>query len=514
MANRRVPTRETLIPPATMQLPVPARLRSKLESLAGAVPEIIIGALGEVLPTTARALQDLETRLMREVARAVVAPAIREVLLAVHRDERFVLACLDQARLERGITPHSKKKVTVRLLSGETIELTTTYATIVRERRPGRRRGVGRHGPDGRGSYPVLAQLGVVERASPALESEVAWSSAALGSFAEAQEALAHRGVDLHVNAVRLLTNRFADAGLLDREIDAPAAPGEGPLAGKRVVIAIDGGRLRIRVEKRGRKRKETGHHGYETPWREPKMLAVYTIDERGKKDHAFTFYEATLVPYDEAFALFVRRLRRLGISDAREVIFAADGSEHVWSRVPAAVAALGLTPERLRTVVDFWHAVEHAYAAAKLLPRKTEYEASLCGPRWKRALREGRSADVVDEIAAAARLARGEAKTLLENHAAYFRDNAERMRYHELRSRGLPIGSGVVESAIRRVVNLRVKGPGIFWDEENAERMLLLRSRLKAGRWRDLEDIVHAHAGGLHGGALRAARERERDAA
>ena len=53
------------------------------------------------------------------------------------------------------------------------------------------------------------------------------------------------------------------------------------------------------------------------------------------------------------------------------------------------------------------------------------------------------------------------------------------------------PIGSGVVESAIRRVVDLRVNGPCVLWDEENAERMLLLPSRLEAGRRRENEEVV-----------------------
>ncbi len=35
-----------------------------------------------------------------------------------------------------------------------------------------------------------------------------------------------------------------------------------------------------------------------------------------------------------------------------------------------------------------------------------------------------------------------------------------ESMRYADFRARGLPIGTGVVESAIRRIVNLRLKGP------------------------------------------------------
>ena len=57
-------------------------------------------------------------------------------------------------------------------------------------------------------------------------------------------------------------------------------------------------------------------------------------------------------------------------------------------------------------------------------------------------------------------------------------------MRYPEFRKMRLPIGSGAVESAIRRVVNLRMKGNGIFWTPDNAQRMLFIRCQLLSGRW------------------------------
>ena len=60
----------------------------------------------------------------------------------------------------------------------------------------------------------------------------------------------------------------------------------------------------------------------------------------------------------------------------------------------------------------------------------------------------------------------------------------------------GLPLGSGAIESSIRRVVNLRMKGNLIFWKEESANDMLFLRSYYKAGRWGDLENM--AYIGGL----------------
>ena len=57
-------------------------------------------------------------------------------------------------------------------------------------------------------------------------------------------------------------------------------------------------------------------------------------------------------------------------------------------------------------------------------------------------------------------------------------------MQYRALKDLGLPRGSGIVESAIRRVINLRIKSPGKFWTEDNAEAALHLRSYLKAGHW------------------------------
>ena len=50
-----------------------------------------------------------------------------------------------------------------------------------------------------------------------------------------------------------------------------------------------------------------------------------------------------------------------------------------------------------------------------------------------------------------------------------------------------MPIGSGAIESAIRRVINLRVKSNSTYWLRENAETMIRLRAWLKAGRAEEL---------------------------
>ena len=57
--------------------------------------------------------------------------------------------------------------------------------------------------------------------------------------------------------------------------------------------------------------------------------------------------------------------------------------------------------------------------------------------------------------------------------------------QYQSYRAAGIPIGSGTVESAIRRVINFRIKSAGQFWKPENAERMIFLRSQVLSGRWK-----------------------------
>ncbi len=69
-----------------------------------------------------------------------------------------------------------------------------------------------------------------------------------------------------------------------------------------------------------------------------------------------------------------------------------------------------------------------------------------------------------------------------------YFGDH-EKFQYQKYQSMGIPIGSGTIESAIRRVINLRIKAPGQFWLLENAEKIIFLRSQVLTGRWYSVRD-------------------------
>ena len=67
-------------------------------------------------------------------------------------------------------------------------------------------------------------------------------------------------------------------------------------------------------------------------------------------------------------------------------------------------------------------------------------------------------------------------------------------LNYTTYTRRGLPLGSGAVESAIRRVINLRLKGNGMFWTLPNAESMLQVRCQLLRSEWDVRLDELYRH--------------------
>jgi len=66
----------------------------------------------------------------------------------------------------------------------------------------------------------------------------------------------------------------------------------------------------------------------------------------------------------------------------------------------------------------------------------------------------------------------------------AYLEKRREQIRYAEFLAAGYPIGSGVVESANKLVVEARLKGSGMHWADEQVNPMLALRNVVCSDRW------------------------------
>jgi hypothetical protein len=161
---------------------------------------------------------------------------------------------------------------------------------------------------------------------------------------------------------------------------------------------------------------------------------------------------------------------------------------------VDALVQRAGLDPQRVHKILDYYHASEHVSDALKACKNLTD-EASrdqhqrLC----RQMLEPGGIDEVIQELST---LARGRRAKRVNKEIAYLRKHVTHMRYAEWKAAKIPIGSGVVESAIRRVINLRFKAPSTFWREDHLAALLYLRCALKSGRW---DPFMVAHLRGQH---------------
>jgi len=466
-------------------------VRAILELTLPSVEELVREFRAEPTPD---ALLRLEESLHKELADTgahLLAAAIGSVL----RDREFVARSVAAARAtdDRRLVNRGLRVTPVRFLGGAEIPFTTPYLSRDLEGRPGRRRGVGRRGKNGGGCFPVLEALGIHHQATPALASEVARQSVRCGSFEEASEALRERGVLMDAKAVRTVALFVGEEALRQREARKQAAA-QGltfseEFAGKRIVISTDGGRLRTREGGKCGRRGKRGRRRYRTPWREPKLVIAYVIDEKGRKLRSSRpLYDGTLEDADAAFDLLLAELLLRGAAKAREIVMTGDGALWIWNRVDALARGLGFPPEKLVRVADFYHAVEHLTAVAELRSSWPEWHKKKWVRRMRRRLKNGKVDLVIAEIRL---LCHGPNAPELKTELAYFEERRDLMRYDQFRKRGIPLGSGAMESAVRRVVNLRMKGPGIFWSRPVAEAMLHLRCYLKAGRWREIVSRV-----------------------
>lgn len=339
-----------------------------------------------------------------------------------------------------------------------------------------------------------MSVLGITEGSSPALVSLVGRQCALLSSYQIAQQELAARGTALDIKVVHRIARQLGASVLTCRTRDllrwrAGLVPASKELAGKRVAAMIDGGRTRLRTvirKQKGRGKTKTQRRRYQAQWREPKLLILFEIDERGRmKKGTRPWIDGTFAGPDEVMELLAFHLHRLGAAGAEVVTFVADGAPWVWERLDWVERRVGLKAGQTVRVLDWCHAVHNLSLALESLglseQQRQQHYQQLRG--WLHQGWHGLWQRELEELGQAAGNPAGLEQPLnyLCNHAA-----AGHMDYKRLRRRGLPQGSGAIESAIRRVINLRLKGPGLMWHEENAEGALALRAAAVTERWEE----------------------------
>lgn len=173
----------------------------------------------------------------------------------------------------------------------------------------------------------------------------------------------------------------------------------------------------------------------------------------------------------------------RRGVPRAKHVVSVNDGAPWIWAIVFMCFA-------RCLQILDWYHATQRLWTIATTF-YGPDHPATTPWVETQKAW-----------------LAKGQLRVIWRNlrllyprhqplptpvHQAmlYLFHHRQRLRYHEFRRLGCPIGSGVIESACKLVVQARMKQAGMQWSRSGAASMLALRSILLSDRWSLLTQAV-----------------------
>jgi hypothetical protein len=220
-------------------------------------------------------------------------------------------------------------------------------------------------------------------------------------------------------------------------------------------------------------------------------VLVIDILDEDGKPDPLrLPLYDVLINDGNATFSLLIGYLRLLGAAHARVVEFIADGADWIWDRTDRLITDAEIPASALVEVLDFYHASEHLHEAVELCKSLSAKERKKLYQKLLHLLRhDPEGADqVIEQLRKLGTTRRGKK---MKKALAYFEKHASRMYYSHFEQMNLPIGSGQVESAVRRLINLRFKAPGSFWKEDTVGLLMHLRAYFKAGRWDELMNRV-----------------------
>ena len=431
-----------------------------------------IARLSEELSKTwdFRQFEDDLMKLMNQLEACLI-----KYILEYHLTDPSVLTRLKLLGGKLGLKFKEYRTLRIRLSSGLQITVTTPYFLRAKPKR-GRKK----KGPNGRGKHLGLEVLGILGKVSPAFLSKTVQMALLCPSYEVAKAVFEEQGVQINVKTLRSYCKLAGIEGMKWRGL--MSLDGTEKLEGVTVVVGIDGGRVRERRRKPGRWKKEQKRQGFYAEWKEPKLFTIYFLDAKGEVIRELApLHDATMGDHEAAFALLEQYLSALPLEQAEKLVFCGDGAPWIWSDAVDLCKRMKLDMSKVHQVLDYTHAKQQLGNLLNYVSKGNRKKGKL-DRKWKKLLWKGQIDKLKIEVEKQCVGTRKEAA--LKKWKNYFKKNELRMQYQEFEEQYIPRGSGHVESAIRRVINLRLKAPGTFWKVEMAEVFLFLRSQLISGRW------------------------------
>lgn len=222
--------------------------------------------------------------------------------------------------------------------------------------------------------------------------------------------------------------------------------------------------------------------------WAEVRTVAIGELnaDQDGNPRATKLSYFSRLTDHAAFTRLATIETHRRGVEQAEQVVAANDGAD--WIQLFVDVHA----PKATR-VLDLSHATGYIHAAGHVLGDGS------CGAWCKGQIAELVEGEPRTVIATLMELSLAlahdlPARDIVDRSRAYLAKREEQIQYRRFIADGLPIGSGIVESANKLVVEARCKGAGMHWRPENINAILALRCAYLSDHWETSATLAQEH--------------------
>lgn len=163
----------------------------------------------------------------------------------------------------------------------------------------------------------------------------------------------------------------------------------------------------------------------------------------------------------------------RQQLTKAKQVVWISDGARGFWRLFERCFVAIAIG------ILDFYHAAEHLHAVAEAYGSTVKHRTpQQWFTRLRHQLRHGYGHRILKEFAALLRYASTPeaVKPKLRQVRNYLKLHQPHLQYRQFKKLGVPIDSGMVESACKWLITQRFKGAGMRWSELGFDHLLHLR--------------------------------------
>lgn len=320
---------------------------------------------------------------------------------------------------------------------------------------------------------PIRQQWGLAkrQRLTPTLQRKVCCTAVETGSFEKASSLAAQWGCGISDDAIRscaISLGKKAQEQPLSTHCEDRATPEDV------LIIMMDGWLARHRGKDWGKKRHIDGQERIH--WHEIKSAVIYRLRDQAElssKRRALVSKHVVATPAETDPVTFGKQVHheaiRMGLGRAASVYVVMDGGIWLWN----------IFEDRFKQcaagTLDFYHASGHLHELAGAIFPESKQDANKWCAKLLHSMKHYSTQKLFKTLAdLMTNPPRQDEATLsaIDSANNYFQSHKEHMHYSRHAKKGLPIGSGSMESQCSQFQN-RLKRRGQFWSKQGFAGLL-----------------------------------------